>query len=311
MNILSEINALALNNPEKLILDAEHSYYNEIEKLVNTLKSNPDYKILLLSGPSASGKTTTAHIIKTALCNTGISAEVVSLDNFYLSVDKMPLQENGEPDFESVYSLDIPAIHRCFFDAVKYGKTDIPLFDFQKKKRSENTHKIDISNNGVLIVEGLHALNPVLTDTLNAENVFKVYISVNDFVYDDNGEEVISSRRIRLSRRISRDYIYRGTAALGTLKLWTSVVEGEEKYLYPYKDLADMMFKTFHSFECSVFRNIYFELLKDLPETAPNYEYAISVKDALEKFVPLSADLVPQDSLIREFIPGGLYENVK
>lgn len=310
MNILSKINYMAKANPSKLIEDAENNYNAELNKVVSKIVENKSYKIILLAGPSGSGKTTTAHIIKNKLTSIGKRVEVISLDHFFLPMEKMPLQENGEKDFESVYSLDIPEIHRCFNELITSGKTEIPIFDFQNPLSGER-HTIDISNDGILIVEGLHALNPVLTNELEAENLFKIYISVNKMVVNDNGDRLLSSRQLRLIRRMSRDSIYRNTTALGTLKFWTSVVRGEEKYLYRFKDEADFKLVTFHSFEPCVFKDIIIELLKGLPKTADNYDYIMEAKNSLEQFVSIDIDLVPETSLIREFIIGGAYETQK
>ena len=310
MNILSEINAMAINEPEKLIEISEKRYDSELNDVVDRIIKNNNYKIILIAGPSGSGKTTTAHIVKDKLIKCGKNAQVISLDNFFLPMDKMPLQENGEKDFESVYSLDISKIHRCFDELIVNGKTHIPVFSFQTLSNSEKL-SIDISDGGILIVEGLHALNPILTNELDNNKLFKIYISVNRTVIDDNGNKLLSSRQLRLIRRMSRDFLYRNTSALGTLKLWTSVVKGEKKYLYCFKDIADIQLFTFHSFEPCVFRNIVIELLKDLPKDADNYEYIMDAKKALEQFVALDAALVPETSLIREFIPGGVYETQK
>lgn len=311
MNILSNINSLALNNPNELIVRAEQSYYNEIDSIFNKIINNNNCKIVLLAGPSGSGKTTSAHILKTKLDAAGKNAKVVSLDHFFLSAEKMPKQDNGDPDFESVYSLDVPLIHKCLNELITIGITTIPVFSFKTKSREEVGHIVDITDGGILIVEGLHALNPVLTDKLNSKNLFKIYISVNCTVVDDNGNRLLSSRQMRLIRRMSRDYIYRNTTAVNTLKLWTSVVKGEEKYLYPFKEKADVLLKTYHCYEPCIFKNIILNLLCDLPVTADNYNYIMAAKNSLEKFVSIDADLVPNSSLIREFIPGGDFETVK
>lgn len=310
VNILSSINSMALTDPNGLIEIAEKQYDVELNEVADRIIKNKNYKIVLLAGPSGSGKTTTAHIIKDKLIKAGKKAQVVSLDHFFLPMDKMPLQENGEKDFESVYSLDIPEIHRCLDELIKNGRTNIPVFSFQSLSNNEKL-AIDISNDGILIIEGLHALNPILTNELNNNNLLKIYISVNRVVTDDNGNRLLSSRQLRLIRRMSRDFLYRNTSALGTLKLWTSVVKGEEKYLYCFKNSADIKLFTFHSFEPCVFKNIIIELLKELPKNADNYEYIMDAKKSLEKFVSIDTRLVPESSLIREFIPGGIYETQK
>lgn len=310
MNILSEINDMALNQPKKLIEISEKRYDKELNELVDRIVKNNDYRIILLAGPSGSGKTTTAHIIKDKLIDNGKKVQVVSLDHFFLPMDKMPLQENGEKDFESVFSLDIPEIHRCFNELITNGRTNIPIFSFQTLSNTERL-TVDISNDGILIVEGLHALNPILTDKLDNNKLFKVYISVNKTVVDEKGNRLLSSRQLRLIRRMSRDYLYRNTDAVGTLKLWTSVVKGEEKYLYCFKDIADIQLFTFHSYEPCVFKNIILKLLHDLPSDTDNYDYIMDAKKVLEQCVELGTDLVPETSLMREFIPGGVYETQK
>ena len=307
MNILSKINNMALNEPERLIELSEKRYDNELSEVCDRIVKNNDYKIILLAGPSGSGKTTTAHILKNKLLNAGKKAEVISLDNFFLPMDKMPLQENGEKDFESVYSLDIPEIHRCFDELISKEKTNIPVFSFQKLSNNERL-AIDISDGGILIVEGLHALNPILTNELDNTKLLKIYISVNRNIVDEKGNSILSSRQLRLIRRMSRDFLYRNTSALGTLKLWTSVVKGEEKYLYCFKETADIKLFTFHSFEPCIFKNIIIELLKDLPKSADNYDYIMNAKNSLERFVSIDASLIPETSLIKEFISGGTYE---
>ena len=310
MNTLSNINAFAKNEPNKFIEVSEEKYHSEIRSLAEKIVNNENYKIVLLAGPSGSGKTTTAHILKENIIRLGHGAEVVSLDNFYLEAEKMPRLKNGQPDFETVYSLDIPEIHKCFSQIISVGKTDMPIFNFAERKREETMHLVDVSEGGIVIVEGLHALNPVLYDKLPANNLLKIYISVNDFV-SHNGKKLLSSRKMRLARRLSRDYIYRNTSPTETLKLWTSVIEGEEKYLYCFKDTADLLIKTFHMYEPCVFRDIIYGLLKDLPKSAENYGYAIEMRDALLKFEPICLDNVPQNSLLREFILGGKFENSK
>lgn len=310
MNILSKINDLALSDPTKLIETSEKRYNNELCDVVDRIVKNEDYKIILLAGPSGSGKTTTAHIIKDKLIFSGKKAQVISLDNFFLPMERMPLQKNGEKDFESVYSLDIPEIHRCFKELLISGRTNIPVFSFQTLSNTERL-AVDITDGGILIVEGLHALNPILTNELDKSKLFKIYISVNKDVLDENGNKLLSSKQLRLIRRMSRDFLYRNTSAVGTLKLWTSVVKGEEKYLYCFKDIADVQLFTFHSYEPCVFRDVIIKLLKDLPKNTENYEYIMNAKKVLEKFVPINTNLVPETSLIREFIPGGVYETQK
>lgn len=308
MNTLKEINAAVQNRTLEFVAEAEQEYYRKVEETVLQIQAHPFCKIVLLAGPSGSGKTTTAHILRESLQNKGVESAIVSLDNFYLSTDKMPKNESGEPDFETVYSLDIPCIHRCFEQIMQTGKTVIPVFDFNRKCRAEEGLEIDVTGHKLLIVEGLHALNPVLTNNLPQDGLFKIYISVNSAVYDENGTVLLSSRQLRLCRRLSRDFIYRSSDAAFTLKLWTGVVKGEEKYLYCFKDCANVKLSTFHAFEPSLFAGIVPQLLQDLNPATENFAYAMKTRQALEKFTLLPPEYVPQSSLIREFIQGGKYE---
>lgn len=309
MNTLTEINTAALNNPEQLIAQAEQEYHRTVLETARKILNRKGCKIVLMAGPSGSGKTTTAHILCDALAANGVKAAVVSLDNFYLLPNKMPLNQKGEPDFETVYALDIPLIQQCFSQIMQSGKTVIPIFNFQKKCREPQGLSIDVSGNKILIVEGLHALNPALTGSLPPGGLFKIYISVNKAVY--SGQSVLlSSRQLRLCRRLSRDYIYRSSSAAFTLKLWSGVVEGEKKYLYCFKNRADALLSTFHAFEPCLFAGIVPQLLQELPQKTENYSYALRTKNALEQFQVLPQALVPQSSLLREFIKGGMYEDV-
>lgn len=309
MNTLTEINAAALNNPKQLILQAEQAYHQTVEAAVCEILKHQNCKIVLMAGPSASGKTTTAHILCDLMAEKGVQAAVVSLDNFYLLPEKMPLNAKGEPDFETVYSLDIPLIQQCFSQILQNGQTEIPVFNFHQKCRNPKGLQIDVSGNKILIVEGLHALNPVLTGSLPQDGLFKIYISVNQSVYA--GESILlSSRQLRLCRRLSRDFIYRSSDAAFTLKLWSGVVEGEQKYLYCFKNHADVKLATFHAFEPCLFAGIVPKLLAHLTPENENYEYAMRTKKALEQFCVLPQELIPQSSLLREFIQGGKYEAV-
>jgi uridine kinase len=307
LNKKSEINKIATENPKELIKLSEERYKTEIENIIERVSQKDSCRILLLAGPSGSGKTTSAHILEEGFKKRNIDAEVVSLDNFYLGISQMPLGENGEPDFETVYALDIPLIHRCFTELLENEKTNMPIFDFKNGGRQKEFKEIDIENHGVIIIEGLHAINPVLTDNLPKDSWLSVYISPNSTIFDDKGNECITSRMLRLARSMSRDFLYRNTTASETLKLWTYVIAGEEKYLYKFKNVADIRLKTFHCYEPCIFRDIVLKLLENLPKETENYAYAMRLKNALTEFVPLPLSVVPETSLIREFIEGSRF----
>lgn len=304
---VSEINNELKLNPEQFILKAEKAYHKRINELANTIISDHNNKIIMLAGPSSSGKTTTAHMLCYYLESCGIKTHVVSLDNFYQPIDKMPLDKKGNPDYESVYSLDIPEIQQCFSELINTGVCNIPRFDFKIAKRAEDKIHIELEDNGLAIVEGIHALNPLLFENLPCEKLFKLYISITSSLSED-GQQLLTGRQMRLIRRIVRDSVYRNSSAENTLKMWPNVLLGEEKYLYRFKKTADYKFDTFHGFEPAVLKDRVFDLLKEVPPDNEHYSYVEDIISGLKDIEPINQELVPHDSLIREFISGGMFE---
>lgn len=307
-NTLQVINDFALNSPRELIARAERHYDRELSEIAKRISEDDDIKIVALAGPSASGKTTTAHILREKLRELDEETEIISLDDFYLPIDSLPLLEDGTRDIESVNALDIPLINKCFNEIIRTGKTVLPKFKFSTKERIINAREIDLSGRGIAIVEGLHALNPLITDLVPSKNIFKAYISVNRGIVNEDGSRLLSSRQIRLARRVLRDRTFRGTPVNETLSLWQGVVEGEEKYLYCFKDTADVQIKTLHIYEPCLYRNEILSLKDEISEDAPLKDYFLKTAAALERFVPIDISLVPPDSLITEFVGNGKYK---
>lgn len=306
MNTVGEINSAA-SEPERLIKYAEEQYLSEIYRVAQTIADNDEIKIVSLAGPSGSGKTTTAHILCDRLAELGEKTVVVSLDDFYLSYDQLPVLENGKRDIESVDALDKSLLKKCFGEIINTGKTYLPKYDFKASKSIPNSRLADVGSRGIIIAEGLHALNPVITDLAPRKNIFKMYISVNCSIGDNFGEQLLSSRQIRLARRALRDRVFRGTSLEQTLSLWNGVVEGERKYLYCFKNTADALVKTLHIYEPCVYRDEILKLAKELKKDTVCYEYFMRTVNAIEKFSSIDRSLVPNNSLIREFIGNGKY----
>ena len=307
-NTLQVINDFALNSPRELVSRAERHYDRELSDIAKRISEDDDIKIVALAGPSASGKTTTAHILREKLRELDEETEIISLDDFYLPIDSLPLLEDGTRDIESVNALDIPLINKCFNEIIRTGKTVLPKFKFSTKERIINAREIDLSGRGIAIVEGLHALNPLITDLVPSKNIFKAYISVNRGIVNEDGSRLLSSRQIRLARRVLRDRTFRGTPVNETLSLWQGVVEGEEKYLYCFKETADVQIKTLHIYEPCLYRNEILSLKDEISEDAPLKDYFLKTAAALERFVPIDSALVPENSLITEFIGNGKYK---
>lgn len=304
INILNDINKMATESPKEFIRLCNNDYINNITSIAKRVEADDDIKIVAIAGPSGSGKTTTAHILQEKLKSLGESVAVVSLDDFYLPSDKLPILPDGSVDIESVNSLDIALIKECFDEIIENGKTNLPHYDFKTKSSIHNANLIDIGKKGIVIIEGLHAMNPLISDLVERKNIFKIYISVNRSVDDDNGVQLLSSRQIRLIRRVLRDDKFRGATATETLHLWNNVIDGERKHLYCFKDTADVQLVTFHPYELGVYRERFGKMRSTVNKNAPCYDYFIKTANALERFKDIDSALVPEDALIREFIGG-------
>ena len=302
INTLSEINKAAAENTREFINKCEENYHSVLLQIAQHIRDNRHLKIIMLAGPSGSGKTTSALLLCRYLKELNIYAQTVSLDNFYLDAEFSPLLHDGTVDTESVYALDLKEIQHCFSALLKNGKCSMPVFDFASHKSIKNAQTADITGGGVLIVEGLHALNPEITDHLPKDSLYKIYVSVNDSVFDDSGNEILSSRKIRLMRRVLRDEKFRGSSIEKTLYMWTQVVSGEEKYLYCFKDEADVQLSTFHPYEVCVYNKHFNQMLTGLNPQTENYEYACLTGKGVEPFLNIPFSAVPEISLIREFI---------
>ncbi len=302
INTLNEINKMAETNPSEFIKACNKEYLDNIISIAKHIEADDDIKIVAIAGPSGSGKTTTAHILQDKLEELNEKTAVVSLDDFYLPSDKLPTLPDGSADIESVNALDIELIKKCFDEIIKYGKTSLPKYDFKSSTHTLNARQLDIGNRGIVIVEGLHAMNPLISDLVERKNIFKIYISVNCSVEDEHGVQMLSSRQIRLVRRILRDDRYRGATATETLHLWNNVIDGERKYLYCFKDTADVRLVTFHPYELGVYRERFGKMRNSVNKNAPCYDYFIKTSNALERFTSINNSIVPDNSLIREFI---------
>lgn len=290
------------NTPVEFIKDCEERYYNKINNIAQNIAQKGVCEIVMIAGPSSAGKTTTAKKLRDALKEKGIDSFAVSLDDFYLDNKDAPRFPDGTPDFETVYCLDIKCFQEKMKELLETGETMLPQFDFTKGQRKSEYVKTKISPRDVIIVEGLHALNPVITDALPKDRLLKVYINLSSRIYDSKGNIILNKRNMRFIRRLVRDYKFRGSSVEKTYKLWIKVRYGEDTYLFPFKDNADIRINTIHLYETCVLRETAIELLSTLDKESEFYNESQRLVRNLQKFPVLESSLVPGDSLMREFI---------
>ena len=303
---IEKINKQAEGKPLAFVRECEKKYKDFTRDVATRVAKNDKIRIILLAGPSGSGKTTTANMLADELRRLGLSSFVISLDDFYRdsSDPEYPKLESGERDLESVEALNLADIEKTLTKIAEGEDFTVPRFDFKLGRRAElrNFEKIE---HGCVIIEGLHAMNPKIFEQLPPDKILRIFISVSTNV-NEKGKRILSGRKLRFTRRMVRDSIYRGADAERTLEMWGNVIAGEEKYLYPYRQFADIDFNTFHEYEPCVMREYAEKLISK--ELADKNSYASTVISALTKVTPINEDLVPDDSLLREFITGGIYE---
>ncbi|MGI5936383.1 MAG: uridine kinase family protein [Oscillospiraceae bacterium] len=306
---LSEINLRAKTDPRGFIEECDAIYHRKIVKAADMIIENRKQSpIVLLSGPSGSGKTTTAMKIEEELGRRGIKTHSVAMDNYFRAFPdgSGPKTPEGEPDLESPKYLDMELLNE-HFDLLSQGKRIfVPKYEFSRQMRiMEPSKSLRLGKDDIAIFEGIHALNDEITKC--HPEAFKLYISARSNVVD--GEKIVfKGTWMRLVRRTVRDYLFRGAGPEYTIKLWANVRRGEKHYISPYKDKADLMFDSSFPYEVCVLKNIATELFQTVPEGAERYEELRSILLAFELFESIDPELLLPDSLLREFIGGGIYE---
>ncbi len=304
---LEQINAYAKARPESFIRRVEESFQESVREVADAVEaSGGACKVIMLSGPSASGKTTTARKVMEELEKRGFGAVTISLDDFYLGEGKAPRLPSGEHDYESVHALDVPEIERCLLSLMLNGACDMPVFDFPARRPSPERRHVELGERDIAVVEGIHALNPLITEHLPEQGMLKLYISVKQGLKDADGE-VLSHQDIRLIRRVVRDYQYRGALPEESLAMWDAVCAGERRYIQPFKRTSDQTINSIHIYEPCVFRAIATPLFAMIPAESPHAPLAQRLISALQRFEPIENALVPANSLLREFLGGGIY----
>ncbi len=290
-----------------LINISEALQEKKISQIADEIANRKGVKVILIAGPSSSGKTTFCKRLSIQLLTNGIKPVQISLDDYFVDRELTPRDESGDYDFESIYSLNIDLINRQLQALFRGEEVQLPRYDFPSGKSMPNGKKLKLESDQVLIMEGIHALNPMLTSQIPNEQKYKIYISaLTTIMLDDHN--YIPTTDNRLLRRIIRDNKYRGTSAQETIRRWPSVRNGENKWIFPFQENCDAMFNTAMLFELAVIRQQAEPLLELVPENCDEYTEAYRLRKFIRYIQPINYKVVPPTSLLREFLGGSSFK---
>ena len=278
----------------------------KLAKIAEEIASRKGVKLVLLAGPSSSGKTTSCKRLSIQLAVNGLKPLQISLDDYFVDRDKTPKDENGDFDFESIYALNLDLLNEQFNALFRGEEVELPKYDFPSGKSVKSGKKLKLEPNNVLVVEGIHALNPELTAHIPEEQIFRVYASALTTILLDN-HNYIPTTDNRLLRRIIRDYKYRGVSAQETIRRWPSVRSGENKWIFPFQENADAMLNTAMLYELSVLKMQAEPLLQQVPENCEEFAEAYRLLKFLKYFKGIPYNNLPPTSLLREFLGGSSF----
>lgn len=291
---LNKLMKLAETDQDKLVKMSEANYVKAITKAANKIVRNiKRKKIVLVTGPSASGKTTTSNILLARLEERGIKSVVVSMDNFFVNRDMTPKLEDGSYDYENITAIDVDYFKACIDELLKEGRAVFPIYDFTTGTRDNNGMEIVMDPNTVLIVEGIHAFNPAIVSKAMQGKFFRLYVCVNSGFVDE--EHLVSARQLRFTRRLVRDFLNRGASVQQTEEMWDNVLRGENIFIKPYKKDADIVINTTHPYE--IFLYDY-----ELQEIAKKDTQALKYVQMFKTGVDFDKSKISEDALVWEFL---------
>ena len=300
-------NAVATDHSIDLINISEALQEKKIAHIADEIAQRKGVKLILLAGPSSSGKTTTCKRLSIQLIANGLRPLQISLDDYFVDREQSPRDENGDYDFESIHALNLKLINEQFNTLFHGEEVELPRYDFPTGKSVKSGNKLKMEDNNVLVVEGIHALNPELTAQIPEELKYRVYVSaLTTILLDDHN--YIPTTDNRLLRRIIRDYKYRGVDARETIRRWPSVRAGENKWIFPFQENADVMFNSAMLFELAVIKQQAEPLLEQVPENCPEYSEAYRLLKFLKYIKPIPNTDIPPTSLLREFLGGSSFK---
>jgi len=298
--------AIDSNHSTDIINISEALQEKKIAKIAEEIASRKGVKLVLLAGPSSSGKTTSCKRLSIQLAVNGLKPLQISLDDYFVDREKTPKDASGEYDYESIYALDLDLINEQFNALFRGEEVELPKYDFQSGKSKKSGNRLKMTDNNVLVVEGIHALNPELTAHIPQEQIFRVYASALTTILLDN-HNYIPTTDNRLLRRIIRDNKYRGVSAQETIHRWPSVRAGENKWIFPFQENADAMLNTAMLYELAVIKTQAEPLLQQVPENCEEYAEAYRLLKFLKYFKGIPYNNLPPTSLLREFLGGSSF----
>ena len=294
-------------NYNELIQIAETYYNSQLSKIADKIEENKDIRIVLISGPSSSGKTTSSKKLSIQLKSRGINTYPISIDDYFFDREKTPKDKNGKLDTESLNAVDVTLFNKHLTKLLNGETVELPEYNFVAGKREYNGRRVKLEKKDIIVIEGLHGLNDELTLSIDRKQKFKIYISPLTQLNIDNHNRIHTSDTRKL-RRIVRDNRNRGHNASQTLAKWKEIREGEEKYIFPYQDEADVIINSALVYEIGVLKAYVEPLLFNVSENDPMYPEAIRLINLLRNFLPIPSEDVPKDSLLREFIGRSCFE---
>lgn len=300
---------VSLGKYGELIRLSEAYYNSQIAKIADIIyDKSKDVKVVLIAGPSSSGKTTTSKKLEVYLRSKGLVPHQISIDDYFVNRSDTPKDENGELDFESIDAIDVDLFNKHLLKLLGGERVLLPQYNFVLGKREYKNKWLQLKENDIIIIEGLHALNNTMTMSIDEKNKFKIYISPLTQLNIDN-HNYIRTTDTRKLRRIIRDNKFRGHSASETLKMWSKIKRGEEKYIFPYQDNVDAIINSALVYEIGVLKTYAEPLLFSVTEDDPMYPEALRLINFLRNFLPIPSDDVQSDSILREFIGGSVYND--
>ena len=281
--------------------------FAEVADAIQEAHRTRGVRMVLISGPSSSGKTTSAKRLGLQLGVLGLRPVMISLDDYFVEREKTPRDENGQYDYEALEAIDLELFNDHLHRLLQGESVDIPRYDFITGRRTQHDTPLTLDEKSILIIEGIHGLNPRLTPSVPDAVKFKIYISCFTSVAMDNLSRIATTDN-RLLRRLTRDYRQRGADALQTLSRWASVRRGEERHIFPYQENADVMFNSSLFYEISALRPFAEKILREVPDTVPEFDEARRMLKFLDNFIPIPSDEIPPTSILREFIGGSSFK---